>query len=155
MWDWIEKNRKKSRKERSRLTFIMSSILTGVIALVWGTVVLPRTFTLNDRSESRANASTPFKVLTENLGVIIDDARSGFGAVQDTFGRGFRGEDEASQDDVIDLDSSLSEMGSRGEVGPFSEEDEFLLEESGNAEVGDDASRDGVGVEIVEAVEAP
>lgn len=118
MWDWIEKNRKKSRSERSRLTFILSISLTGVIVLVWSTVILPRTLSFGSQNSSKADSATPFRVLSENLGIIMDDAQRGLEGVQNIFqGDGVENADTEGSvvEDSAGTESAFPES-SRGEI---------------------------------------
>lgn len=117
MWDWIERQRKKSRAERTRLTFMMSVVFTGIVALVWGTVVLPRTLNMSSVEQSRANASTPFKTLLENFNVITSDAKKGFESIQEVFDKGLSSSEEKENEvDTEDNEDTMPEQGSIGEV---------------------------------------
>lgn len=130
MLDRIERMRKKSRAERQRTTVFLSIGITAIIALVWGTVILPRVFTLNNRDSSRADASSPFKVFMESLGFIADDAKKGWTEVIDVF-QGDNTEVENLDEKESDLTNgsvqkNLLEKGLPGE--DFSRADESLAD---------------------------
>lgn len=115
MLDKIEKMRKKSRAERQRMTVFLSIGITAVVALIWGTAILPRVFTLNNSENSRADATSPFKVFTESLGFIADDARKGWTDVMDVF-QGSDAENESADESESDptngsVQNSLLEKG--------------------------------------------
>lgn len=141
MWDWIDKQRKKSRAERTRLTFILSVVITGAIALVWGTVVLPRTLRVNNSAdESTANTSRPFQILLDNLSIIADDAKKGFDSIGEAFDSlnlELEADEETSVDEEnshLDLDSDLLNTGSRGMVSELELNEEAEIEIRGDDE---------------------
>lgn len=141
MWDCIDKQRKKSRAERTRLTFILSVVITGAIALVWGTVVLPRTLRVNNSAdESTANTSRPFQILLDNLSIIADDAKKGFDSIGEAFDS-LNLELEADEETLVDeenshldLDSDLLDTGSRGMVPDLEFSEEIEVEIRGDDE---------------------
>jgi hypothetical protein len=44
---------------------------------VWGTAILPQTLTLDEKEPSRAATASPFKTLSEDVGVVFDDIQIG------------------------------------------------------------------------------
>lgn len=85
--DRIEEMRKKSYGERRRTTFLVSFSLTAVIALVWGTVILPQTLTLDEVESSRATTASPFKTLADDVGIVFGDIQVGVDQLGKEFGR--------------------------------------------------------------------
>lgn len=74
MWEKIEKMRNREYGERKRMTLFVSIVVTALIAFVWSTAVLPRTFTLSDDGTlSAAITMTPFQTFKEDAGLIWGD----------------------------------------------------------------------------------
>lgn len=98
--DRIEEMRKKSYGERRRTTFLVSFSLTAVIALVWGTVILPQTLTLQEVESSRATTASPFKTLAEDVGMVLGDIQTGVGELGNEFNRLWSSSKKEQQEDV-------------------------------------------------------
>src|SRR5690554_4513999 len=140
MWDWIERQRKKSRKERTRIAFFMSIALTAVIGLVWGTAILPRTLMPENRVDSRAESTTPFKTLSESFGVMMSDIRNGIGSIGEMIDLSGATEEDSEVTEVEDVEGDFLNMGTRGELVPEAAElNEHALEEEG-VEINDTSS---------------
>lgn len=112
MLEKIEEMRKKSYGERQRFTLFVSFGLTAIIAFVWGTVVLPRTISMNKEKDSlEASIATPFSSLTQDANVVWKDIKANIdklgGAINE-----FQG--ERDKESTL-KDGSVEEPTTRGE----------------------------------------
>ncbi|MEX0933561.1 MAG: hypothetical protein WDZ74_02280 [Candidatus Paceibacterota bacterium] len=110
--DRIKKMREKSYGERRRTTFLISFSCTAIIAFVWGTVVLPQTLTLEETESSRATTVSPFKTLTEDVGIIFGDIQVGVDELGKEFNRLWSSDAGEEQEEVMVPASSRDESSS-------------------------------------------
>lgn len=113
MLEKIKQFRKRTYGERKRATIIISVSLMLVITFVWGTAILPRMFTAGDQTDMRAESITPFKTLSEDLGVVWGDFQSGMSVVGEMFTDILGGQEEIVPTHVPD---GVIDFGTRGEV---------------------------------------
>lgn len=129
MKDFIKKIRKGSREQRERVTLFLSLAITGIIALVWGTVMLPRT--LSSHNSNKAQSSSPLSVLIENFSTMAEDAKKGWGEIQQVFDSDESGEEEKEEEGETKDQEELPAEGSRGEV--IDEEESEEVENGGGS----------------------
>ena len=116
----IEEMRKKSYDERRRTTFLVSLSLTAVIAFVWGTVVLPQTLTLQEAESSRATTASPFKTLTEDVGILFGDIQIGIDELGTEVNRLWNSGENEQQENVVAPTSPRDENSSVDITSEFS-----------------------------------
>lgn len=133
MWEKIEKMRNREYGERKRMTLLVSIVVTALIAFVWSTAVLPRTFTLNDDgTSSAANTMTPFQTFKEDAGLVWDDIINSTRNLGDQFNeiRGIEGEENPLPEEGIE---ALSPRGDELPAGwTFGDDSETSLEVLGD-----------------------
>lgn len=121
--------RSKPVSYRRRVAFVASLAVTLLVASVWASVLLPRTFL---SSEERANASatstTPFGKMADDIGVIAEDMRRGFNEVR-----------EASERWLSEVSGEISEEGDNPST-PSTQEGETESEATGSPPIRNDVS---------------